>query len=565
MKFLRPLLVFSCLALLLIAAALWWNLPVKADMASYAPADSLIYLETNSLPELSKAIQQSEVWKSVSPIVGNREQSQSRLWLLASRAGIGPVEAVITSRAQIALVVLGVDTTENADLLRVRPEVAVIVETHTAKWRMKSSAVAGIKRVAEFAYGSSVCTERSAEADYVECSESGGRRQLVGAIDGSVIVVGNSIKAVQSCLQVRMGQRPSLTSDPELQNSRRSLRAESSLAFGYVSKNSAPRLFSIGAPLLIGKAPGDQKLEQLLSESAGKIFQNIAWTSSPSSGRTEDKYQISLDPTVVKRLEPAFETAAMTEEFWKVVPDSFRALTLYRNKEPVKAWAALEVVMASKLDTVSSVIFASLLRAGLSGYGIDNPRELLATLTPPLITLRPILGDGSLLIAKVADGERLKRALDKELLTEGKGQVLESLNSEPSSEKEFTALLVDGFLVMGKTENIKVYMAQLRNQEIVTQDNLRTLQLTNRNPSATIVTYTNERLGLASLIGTLSLINGKALSEKELAEVQQSLQHISYSSTESTLNATGIERKTVSAFGQFGTLISLAQSDKSNP
>jgi len=469
------------------------------------------------------------------------------------------------SRAQVALVVMGVDTTENADLLRVRPEVAVIVETHTAKWRMKGSAVAGIKRLAQFAYGSAVCSERSAEADYVECTESSGRRQLVGAIDGSVIVVGNSIKAVQSCLQVRMGQRPSLNSDPELQNSRRTMRAESSLAFGYVSKNSAPRLFSIGAPLLIGKAPGDQKLEQLLSESAGKIFQNITWTSSPSSGRTEDRYQISLDPTVVKRLEPAFDTAAIPEDFWKVVPDSFRALTIYRNKEPVKAWSALETAAASKLDTVSSVIFASLLRAGLSGYGIDNPREFLSSVTPPLITLRPILGEGSLLIAKVGDAEQLKRSLNKELLTEGKGQILESLSSEPSSEKEFTAVLVDGFLVMGKTENIKVYMAQLRNQEIVTQDHLRTLQLSNRNPSATIVTYTSERLGLASLIGTLSLINGKTLTEKELADIQQRLQQTSFSSTESTLNPTGIERKTVSAFGQFGTLISLAQSDSSNP
>jgi len=241
MKFLRPLLVFSCLALLLLAAALWWNFPVKVDMASYAPADSLIYLETNSIPEVNNALQQSEVWKSVSSIVGSRDQSQSRLWLLASRAGIGPVEAVMMSRAQVALVVMGVDTTENADLLRVRPEVAVIVETHTAKWRMKGSAVAGIKRLAQFAYGSAVCSERSAEADYVECTESSGRRQLVGAIDGSVIVVGNSIKAVQSCLQVRMGQRPSLNSDPELQNSRRTMRAESSLAFGYVSKNNAPR------------------------------------------------------------------------------------------------------------------------------------------------------------------------------------------------------------------------------------------------------------------------------------------------------------------------------------
>jgi len=565
MKFLRPLLVFSCLALLLITAALWWNLPVKVDMASYAPADSLIYLETNSIPEVNNALHQSDVWKSVSAIIGSREQSQSRFGPLAARAGVGPVEAVVASRAQVALVVLGVDTTENADLLRVKPEVAVIVETHTAKWRMKSSAVAGIKRLAEFAYGSSVCTERSAEADYVECSESTGRRQVVGAIDGSVIVVGNSVKAVQSCLQVRMGQRPSLNSDPELQNSRRNLRAESALAFGYVSKNNAPRLFSLGAPLLIGKAPGDQKLEQLLAESAGKIFQNIAWNSNSSSGRIEDKYQISLDPAVVNRLEPAFDTAAIAEDFWKVIPDSFRALTIYRNKEPVKAWSSLEMVVASKLDTVSSVIFASLLRAGLSGYGIDNPREILSTLSPPLITLRPILGEGSLMIAKVGDAEKLRQALNKELLTEGKGQILESLSAEPASEKEFTALLVDGFLIMGKTENIKVYMAQVRNQEIVTQDHLRTLQLSNRNPAATIVTYTNERLGLASLIGTLSLINGKTLSEKELAEIQQSLQQITVSSTESTLNSNGIERKTVSAFGQFGTLISLAQSDKSTP
>src|SRR5688572_28462326 len=113
---------------------------------------------------------------------------------------------------------------------------------------MKGPAVAGIKRLAEFAFGSSVCTERSAEADYVECVESSGRRQIVGAIDGSLVIIGNSAKAVQSCLQVRLGQRPSLSSDPELQSSRRSIHAESPLAFGYVSKNNAPRLFSLAAP-----------------------------------------------------------------------------------------------------------------------------------------------------------------------------------------------------------------------------------------------------------------------------------------------------------------------------
>ncbi len=199
MKLLRPFVILACLALLVAAAACWWNLPTKVDMSDYAPADSLVYLEMNSFPEITNGIQQTDAWKVVSPAIGLNSKPLGRWSLLTSKAGIGPVEAVLTARAQIALVVLGVDTAESEDQLRVKPEVALIVETHTSKWRMKSAVVDGVRRLADFAYGEASCTERSDGADYVECVESKGKRQIFAAIQGSVLVVGNSLKADESC------------------------------------------------------------------------------------------------------------------------------------------------------------------------------------------------------------------------------------------------------------------------------------------------------------------------------------------------------------------------------
>jgi hypothetical protein len=58
MKFLRPLLALALLLILIAAAWLWWALPSRVDMAGYAPADSLVYVEFNNLSEVAQAIQQ---------------------------------------------------------------------------------------------------------------------------------------------------------------------------------------------------------------------------------------------------------------------------------------------------------------------------------------------------------------------------------------------------------------------------------------------------------------------------------------------------------------------------
>src|ERR1051325_1626510 len=554
MRPLRLLVVLTCLCLLAITA-IWWNWPHKVDMASYAPADALVYIELNSIEDVSNAIKQGEVFKAISSLTGVNSNPPSRWSIWAARAGIAPAQSVVFARAQMALVVVDIDRQTNGDALRVKPEAALIVETQTSKWRMKSVALDSVKQLAQFAYGASAC----AENEYIECKEPRGSRKIVAAVDGSAVIIGNSDKAVQSCLAVRHGQRPNLSTDPEFTSTRTSLKGESSLAFGYVSQAKAARLVSLAVPLLIGKEPGDTNFENLLSNSAGKILRGIAWTTRSVNGMIEDHYRVYLDPQVVKRLEPAFQTSDQVDVVpWHLVPAAFRAVTMYRSTDPQAAWISLTSALSMKLDAVSTVLIASLLKSSLSHYGVENPGDFLATMKAPLMTIRPVLGDESLFLGSVKDEEQLRKVLAP-LVSEGKGQILKGPDFQPNRDKEFTALFTSGFLVLGKTENMLVYLDQLRNGETIAPDKTQLSQF----PGAAVVTYTNERDSAASTSAALTRLSGRSVSQADLQRIEDRIAHNVISSTDTRLNENGIDRRTQSAFGQFGNLLSLAVADSS--
>src|SRR5262245_52573907 len=98
MKFLRPLLVLVVLIIVLGALWVWWSVPSAIDMAAYAPADSIVYVEFNNLASVAQAIQHSEVWQAAAPITQTKPASNTRFTSAAARAGIGPLPAVLFAR-----------------------------------------------------------------------------------------------------------------------------------------------------------------------------------------------------------------------------------------------------------------------------------------------------------------------------------------------------------------------------------------------------------------------------------------------------------------------------------
>ena len=75
--------------------------------------------------------------------------------------------------------------------------------------------------------------------------------------------------------------------------------------------------------------------------------------------------------------------------------------------------------------------------------------------------------------------------------------------------------------------------------------------------SATIVTYANDEMRLSNFITALLTLQGRQLTGEERAGLHDILKRSGFSSTETRLYANGIERTTRSAFGQFGTFVSL--------
>jgi hypothetical protein len=64
-------IAFTIIALVvLLGAWVWWNRPEAVDMSAYVPAESLVYLEANSLPDIVSGLTSTDAWQALAPPAG---------------------------------------------------------------------------------------------------------------------------------------------------------------------------------------------------------------------------------------------------------------------------------------------------------------------------------------------------------------------------------------------------------------------------------------------------------------------------------------------------------------
>src|ERR1044072_175451 len=204
----------ALIVLLLLATAafvwLWLTRPEKVDMAAHAPGDSTAYLEADSLPEVFDGVTSTDAWHELSNAAGVELGQRRSGWVtgLLSFTGLGPSDAVIISRAQVGVAVLGFEAAEESDTtLRFSPRAAIVAETHTSEWRVRSAVEKLAGDFARRSFGAA-SVERK-EVDGVKfvtwVSQSDARRKVVTAVSESVALMGNDEAAVRACLDVRRG------------------------------------------------------------------------------------------------------------------------------------------------------------------------------------------------------------------------------------------------------------------------------------------------------------------------------------------------------------------------
>ena len=566
------LLAIVLVLLLLTAAWIWWNQPRKVDMAAYVPADSLIYVESNNLADIAGALMDTEAWRSLGPSIGMKSDARWNNWLtsLARVTGIGSTQSVIAARSQVALVMLDLNSTTGDNTLDLKPLAALVVETHTSSTRIKPAIEELVGAFARRAFGQpSVERVVKDNHEFVKWNSPDGKRQIVASIDGSVAVIGNDERAVLACLAVRRGQVPSLAHQPDVEEMRRRVRANDALAFGYVSSANAARLLPELAPLLLLTRLPDE-FKKCLAMSSPRILGGIGWSAHAIAGGIEDLYSISLKPSVLGRLRPAFKsnTLRQSDTTLELLPAETFSVTNYNFADPAAVWAAVTTGISSQqFDVLCAVGFNELSKKALISYGIDEPESFLRAVKPVVLTVRLDADSArSVVIAGVADEGALRQFVSRTFGKKLRTETVENQELLVSDDDQAAASFVDGYFMLGSPEDIRRCLSGRAGRRASGSSSAGRNALTDRAASAdppSVVTLAQDGERVRALVATLRKLRGLD-SVGAAGDMERVIKALPYAVTETKLKEYGLERRTRSPLGQFSAFVSLLAPDQAH-
>ena len=555
------LLLLTATFLAIVTSWLGWVRPVPVDMAIYAPADSILYLEANQPLEVIETLAHTDAWQlfertreTPRGVPGNRWLQSFMRW-----TGIGPIESVVLARAQVAAVVTDLGTVEEGDTLSIKPEVAVLIETHTSAGRIRVPFENALKALAERTYGHPHPRQFTLDGvDFIEWTAPKGSRQIIGTIIGSLAIIGNSQHAVQNCVAVSLRRRRSLKQDdPELSRMRLQLGEGDFLTFGYVPSNNSARLLAVGLPLMVGRAPADSQFQRLVTTGAAKLFGSLGWTSRAYRSGIEDRYLISLQPAIASRLEPNFGHHNVNSQMQHLLPDDVYSVTSYKLANPAATWQSLKTTISSQVDVLSTIVFSSLLKSSLLSYGINDSDAFLGAVNGELLTLRlDENSERSILIGHVPDRATLRELITKKLGFTKPVDHFDQMETFEDPQSEFAARLIGELIVVGPSADVRRYDAiKLTGTKVNPEKLKRITFFAPSSTSANIVTYTDDANRVRSFMSAIiAAIGASGVTSRQIEEV---IAGLPFSVTETTLDDRGVERVTRSPLGQFSTVLPL--------
>jgi hypothetical protein len=537
-------------------------------MAAYVPQDSLVYIETDSLPDILTALTSTDAWKTLAPAAGVRPNVGRLGWVtrFAGWTGIGTAESVVFARAQVAVAIIGVDAKEGRDLaLEISPRIVIVAETHASEARAQAAITKLVGEFARNAYRDPKFeqTDRGGVRYAAWTAPAGGKR-IVAAFAGSVAFVGNDESAVQACLAAHRGERAALSGDPELAGMRQRVGALSALAFGYVPQGSAPKLTQLAALILAGRSSTDAHAQSALAivlpQLAGRLLGGAAWSAKIENREVEDSYYFALPSDLTSRLSVALEASPDTSfHSAEYLPADAHQLTRYNFAEPEETWRDINAIISSQLDPTFAPFAGAFLGKSLEPFGINEPREFLRAVGPEIATAR-LDAEGSELafVAAVRDEKSLRALIGKRLGAGaraervGDAEMRVSQDSEQGAASEF-----ENHVIMGGEDAVRHCLeARASGKTLAATEAFKAslgfaAQVDTQSP---IVSLTDDREQARRFVSLAAPRRAATPHAPDAATLARAVAALPFSVSVTRLATDGIERKTHSPFGQFATI-----------
>ena len=524
------LCAFICVYLWLIFLFACKSAPT--DLRTLAPAETLVYLETNDLAKTLNSLTENKAFQELSEDKPNFSAFEN---------------------VQVAVVATGFEaseqkvTSENS-ILNFKPRFAVIADTHA--WRPTAVSIAEnqIGKFAKDSYGDNVKLEKSEKADaklFVWTSSDG--RKIFAAVSRSVIYVGNDESLLDKCLAVKRGEAESLLKNENLARARESATGENRIAFGYISPGGVAQIANLAGVSTAIEATeedaGRSLIAQILPQILRNTTQEIVWSADKSQHGIEDSISIALNKettSVIKEtLAPNVEIQTNSVEF--LPPDVFGA-TRYNLKNPLVAWRSLLLVTAKNTDALSGKILVQFSNSLLESYGVSDAETFLSSIDSDVLTAQfDADGEKSIVVVTIKDGENLKKSISDEVNFKTPPEKRENAQVWQSGDKQIAAAFVENKLILGESESV-----------------LKCLQAKQSGQNFT-KTPAFQKFGESEFVAVSFTKDADSAEKivKVLGNARENKNAVTAYTTETRFTEKGIERKTVSAFGLLGTILEL--------
>ncbi len=554
-KILLPLLLVA-----LLVAWLYWNRAGHTDMATYAPADCLAFVEANDVTEVAQGIEGTQAWNALAGPVGARSSVLPNRWVmrLARWTGIGSAPAILLARSQVAIVFTGAHTSQAGPTLTIKPLVTFVIETHTTQRRMRPIVEQHIEDLAKRIYGQPILSHKQVDGvDLSEWSSGDGSRHIAAAFAGTVAIIGNDEASVVQCVEAREGKRAALSGEKQLDDLRKRVGAQSAGVFGFVSKSGVKSLLQAYALYRAGSSSDAVTVSQIFSETIGNLVDGLGWSSRFVDGTVEERCSIMLSAGVADKLRGSFvpeDRLALGD--LPFVPADAHSVSLYHFRDVEGIWRDLNSIIASHADLIGALATRPLLRSLLKPYGIDDADSFVHSVGTRIQTIRLEETSPSVLIAEALDRQGLRKVALQRLGAKPKTETVGEFELLLSSTDNWAASFADNYFLSGPAEAVRrCLQAKTQSKLLTATDAFRKSQrLIDLTLPITVLTFSNDQKAAISFVELFSDHERSAFSTSAPA-IDQASQSLPFTVSVVILRDVGLEWTSRSSFGLLGSLL----------
>jgi hypothetical protein len=552
---LAVLLVVACLLVWL-----YWNRAARSDMASYAPADCLAFVEANDLVEVAQGIEGTQAWKALAGPIGARPSLLPNRWLirLARWTGIGSVEAVLLARSQVAIVFTGAEASQAGLTLTIKPLATLVIETHTTQRRMRPTLETHIEDLARRVYGEPVLTRKQIDGvDLSVWSSNDGTRHIIAAFLDTVAIVGNDEPSVLHCIEARRGRRPALAGEKQLDDLRRKVDAPNATVFGFVSKPGLKSLLRAYVLKRAGSGSDAITFSQIFSDTLGSLVDGLGWGSRFVDGMVEDRSSITLSQGVADKLRPSFvpEDKLALGDLSFVPPDA-NSVSLYHFRDVEGVWRDLNAIIASHADLVGAIAARPMLRSMLKPYGIEDADSFVHAVGTRIQTVRLEESSSSVLVTETFDRQGLRKLAQQRLGAKPRTESVGEFELMLSGSDNWAASFADNNFLIGPAEAVRRCLQTKAQSQSLTSTAAfgKSERMVDASLPMTALTFTKDQQAAISFVELFSDHERSAFSTSANA-VAEASRSLPYAVSVAILKDAGLEWTSRSSFGLVGSLL----------